>query len=274
MPSAIYHVHPPDQQWSRMWADCDVDREVSLCEKRELAVHLLSVLRTLDSPFIVESGCGVGAWVLYLQQQGFANVVGVDNYAPALRELEARGGRAIEGDVRSLPFGDGSVDVCISLGVVEHFPDGPSACLREMARILVPGGYMFLTVPYYTWARRFLAHPLRSAYIRLRRIPRTFAEYRFRGWEIASLCRSSGFEVVRSTTDDYLSDGLSIGLHMDFPFLRGSGSGKLNGIGTLICKMLRGLSPWATTGGVLIIARKPEAVGAQNLAGIVNEAIA
>jgi SAM-dependent methyltransferase len=241
-----------------MWASCDVDREIELCGKRELAAHLLTVLRTLDNPFIVESGCGVGAWVIYLQQQGFGNVVGVDNHVPALRELEARGGRAIEGDVRSLPFGDDSVDVCISLGVVEHFPENPSALIREMARILVPGGYMFLTVPYYTWVRRFLAHPMRAMYIRLKGIPRQFAEYRFRSWEIADFCRSSGFEVLRSTTDDYVPKKFSLGLSIDFPFLREGKTGELNWIGSMICGSLRGLNPWVTTGGVLIIARKPK----------------
>lgn len=256
MPSAIYHVHPPEQQWSAMWEDCNIDREVELCSKRELSVHLISVLRTLNDPLIVESGCGIGAWVLYLQQQGFGRVIGVDNYAPALRQMEARGGHGVEADVRHLPFDDDSVDVCLSLGVVEHFPENPSALLREMARILVPGGYMFLTVPYYTWVRRFVAHPLRSIYIRLKRIPKQFAEYRFRDWEIAGFCRRAGFEVLRCTTDDYLTDELSLGLAMDFPNLRAGKSGELNWIGTLICKIARGLSPWLTTGGVLVVARK------------------
>jgi SAM-dependent methyltransferase len=165
MPSAIYHVHPPEQQWSNMWANCDLDGEIELCGKRELAQHVLPVLRTFKDPRIVEAGCGTGSWVLYLHQQGFPDVIGVDNYAPALRQLEARGGRAVEGDVRHLPFEDNSVDVCLSLGVVEHFVEGPEALLREMGRILAPGGYMFVTVPYYNPIRMFITHPLRSTYI-------------------------------------------------------------------------------------------------------------
>ncbi len=259
MPAPIYHVYPPDQYWSGMWADCDVDREIALCGKRELAAELLSVLRTLNNPKIVEAGCGVGAWVLYLQQQGFTNIVGVDNYAPVLQQLEARGGKGVEGDVQHLPFRDESVDVCLSFGVVEHFPDNPSACLAEIARILVPGGYLFLTVPYLNWMRRLVTHPLRSAYIWLRRIPRRFSEYRFRDWEIVEFCRASGFEVSHCTTDEYLPKDMSLGLYADFPPLRGGRSDELNMTGAAISKALRTVNPWLVSGGVLIIARKPKA---------------
>jgi len=258
VPSAIYHVYPPEQYWSEMWVDCDVDREIELCDKREIAAPILSVLRTLKNPLIVESGCGVGAWVLYLQGKGFSNIIGVDNYVPVLQQLEARGGRAVDGDVQHLPFGDESVDVCLSFGVVEHFPENPSNCLREMARILAPGGYLFLTVPYFNWVRRFVTHPLRSAYVRLKGIPRRFSEYRFRDWEIADFCRNSGFEVLRCTTDDYLPKDMSMGLYTDFPNLRAGNSAELNGIGRVISRVLRGLSPWLISAGVLVIARKPE----------------
>ena len=83
MPAPIYHVYPPERYWSGMWESCDVDREIALCAKRELAAHLLCVLRNLENPLIVEAGCGVGAWVLFLKQLGFQNVIGVDNYEPS-----------------------------------------------------------------------------------------------------------------------------------------------------------------------------------------------
>jgi SAM-dependent methyltransferase len=240
-----------------MWANCDLDREIALCGKRELATHVLPILRTFDNPRIVEAGCGVGSWVLYLRNQGYKDVIGVDNYVPALEQLEARGGRALEGDVRHLPFDDNSVDVCLSLGVVEHFPEGPDALLREMERILVPGGYMFVTVPYYNWVRRLVTHPLRSTYIRLKGIQRRFNEYRFRSGEFANLCRNSGFEVLSCTTDDYVPKELSFGLHTDFPVLRSGTFGELNKVGTAICSTVRSVNPWLISGGILAIARKP-----------------
>ena len=126
-----------------------------------------------------------------------------------------------------------------------------------MARILVPGGYMFLTVPYLNWVRRIVTHPMRSAYIRLRRIPLRFSEYRFRAHEIVDFCKASDFEVLQCGTDEYSPKEMSLGLYADFPPLRGAQSDQLNSTGIVISKILRGVSPWLSSGGVLIIARKP-----------------
>jgi hypothetical protein len=97
---------------------------------------------------------------------------------------------------------------------------------------------------------------LRSTYIRLKRIERRFNEYRFRTQEFTDLCRNSGFEVLLCTTDDYVPKELSFGLHTDFPLLRAGTSGKLNKTGTVMCGMLRSVSPWLISGGILAIARK------------------
>ena len=55
------------------------------------------------------------------------------------------------GDVRKLPFGDGSLDKVFSISVLEHvFPPegGDVEALREIARVLRPGGKLVLTVPF------------------------------------------------------------------------------------------------------------------------------
>jgi SAM-dependent methyltransferase len=263
LPSALYQtkppdIQPPDEVWARHWAHCDIDREIEMCGKREIVAPMLSILRTLKDPRVVDCGCGAGIWIQYFQQQGIKNITGIDSFAPALRQLEKRGGHAIEGDILRLPFDKESVDVCLSFGVVEHFPENPTACLREMERILAPGGYLFLTVPYYSWVRRLIAHPVRWAYIRLKRVPLQFFEYRFRDWEIINFCSESGFEVLSCTTDDFLPDNMSMGLWLDIPFLRSGKMGELSRMGVVFCKLLRRLNPWLISAGILIIARKPK----------------
>lgn len=61
-----------------------------------------------------------------------------------------REGSDADADVRaeawSLPFDDGSFDAVVSFQVLEHLRD-PSACVREMARVLRPGGRVVLTAP-------------------------------------------------------------------------------------------------------------------------------
>lgn len=49
-------------------------------------------------------------------------------------------------DATALPLADGSVDLVLSLELVEHVPE-PAAVLREIARVLKPGGTVILSVP-------------------------------------------------------------------------------------------------------------------------------
>lgn len=57
-------------------------------------------------------------------------------------------------DGRTLSFGDASFDKVYSLSVLEHIPhDGDSACVRELARVLAPGGRCVITVPFWPTSR-------------------------------------------------------------------------------------------------------------------------
>jgi SAM-dependent methyltransferase len=62
----------------------------------------------------------------------------------------------VTADVGRLPFPDGTFDAIVSLGVVEHFEDGPVGMIRDHARALRPtSGILILTVPYRNWYRRW-----------------------------------------------------------------------------------------------------------------------
>ena len=50
-----------------------------------------------------------------------------------------------------LPFADASVDVVTAFDVIEHCADDVEA-LREVRRVLRPGGRLFMSVPAYQWA--------------------------------------------------------------------------------------------------------------------------
>ena len=105
---------------------------------------------------VLESGCGLARYVRYLTDRGW-RCTGLEyrkETVNAVRrvwpDLEI-----VQGDVAAAPFPDNSFDAVISLGVVEHFPEGPSGPLREMLRVLKPGGVAIITVPCLNAIRRF-----------------------------------------------------------------------------------------------------------------------
>ena len=95
----------------------------------------------LQPPGIVaDLGCGSGVFTDYLARVGFS-AVGVD-LSPRMIELARRlypASRFVEGDVEALPFEDASLDGVLLSGLLHHLPD-PSACVREVHRVLKPGG--------------------------------------------------------------------------------------------------------------------------------------
>ena len=50
-------------------------------------------------------------------------------------------------DGRELPFGEASIDGILSTQVLEHVPN-PSAYIMEAKRVLRPGGYLVMSVPF------------------------------------------------------------------------------------------------------------------------------
>ena len=97
---------------------------------------------------VIEGGCGCGHLVDAMTYWGY-EAVGVD-YAEQtiLRIKEVRPDLNVRlGDVRRLEFEDSSYDGCLSLGVIEHFWEGYEDIIKEMHRVLRPGGYALITFP-------------------------------------------------------------------------------------------------------------------------------
>jgi SAM-dependent methyltransferase len=135
---------------------------------------------------VLDAGCGGGGMPLSLAEEARVSI-GID---PILRFDRAgavlgreRGVRNLHfalADGMALPFRDGAFDLVLSHAVIEHVADAP-LYLRECARVLAPGGHMYLsTSPYLSFAGAHLPRLKVPAPLHLLLGRRTaFATFRF-----------------------------------------------------------------------------------------------
>jgi SAM-dependent methyltransferase len=116
--------------------------------------HLFSeMITTLDIPKdapVLDVGTSAGTSLRMLRELGFQQVRGVDQSSYAIRLCEEKGLGGVDlGDICALPFADGSFDLVLATDIIEHVDDDLLA-LRELHRVLRPGGYLLLTVPTFS----------------------------------------------------------------------------------------------------------------------------
>lgn len=97
---------------------------------------------------ILDVGCGTGANLEMLAQFGAAE--GVDVADEALEFCRAKGLKTHKGLAEKLPFADASFELVTALDVVEHLDDDVAG-LKEMRRVLKPGGRALIFVPAFMW---------------------------------------------------------------------------------------------------------------------------
>lgn len=98
---------------------------------------------------ILDAGCGSGRNMVDLARHG--EVTGVELSEAAAEAARGRHvGHVVEGSVMEMPFAPASFDLAVCLDVIEHLQDDRGA-LRELRRVLAPGGALLVTVPAYQW---------------------------------------------------------------------------------------------------------------------------
>ncbi|WP_328507802.1 class I SAM-dependent methyltransferase [Streptomyces sp. NBC_00391] len=101
---------------------------------------------------VLDAGCGTGRALEPLRAAvGPSGVVLGADLTPAMLEAAVRAGRDRDGqlllaDVARLPLRTESLDAVFAAGLVAHLPD-PTANLRELARVVRPGGTLALFHP-------------------------------------------------------------------------------------------------------------------------------
>jgi SAM-dependent methyltransferase len=100
-------------------------------------------LRPAPDDVVVDLGCGSGQSLVWNAPSG-ATLVGVD-VSPFFAAEALASGQLVLGDLRRLPFAEGAFTKGYALDVFEHLsPQGLAAVLAEIARVIRPGGRVFV----------------------------------------------------------------------------------------------------------------------------------
>lgn len=152
--------------------------------------HCGSGLRLLDV------GCGTGHQMAQLRRRGF-NVTGVDASVAMLEQARLNNPAAELrlADVETLPFPEASFDLVVCVEVLRYLPQ-LSGCLREMARVLKPGGVCLATaVPRYNLNGYWLLNRL-AVILPLRRFVR-LKQFFTTSWHLRRQFVRVGFDSPR-----------------------------------------------------------------------------
>ncbi|MGI8478248.1 MAG: class I SAM-dependent methyltransferase [Gaiellaceae bacterium] len=180
--------------------------------------------RLLPAESFLDAGCGDGRYLAALATLGPLpkRIVGVDiagsTLDTAFRATAAAGvePELVRANLERLPLGDAEFDLVVSIQVLEHLLD-PAAGLRELARVLKPGGTLLLSTDN---RRNLITRTLNGprwvvasiARKRNSRVRFKFPHANFDRRELTELMHASGLVVDRMKTFRFSVVGASPGV--------------------------------------------------------------
>lgn len=142
--------------------DSVVDDSLARENARKLIV-ICRVINDLDGSAsltkdsrVLDVGSGRGRFGIILAELTKCTVVGVDDFGDPTYDFDAiqsasrsHGMELVKSNIlaESLPFEDESFDFVTSVATFEHLPESPSEVMKEIYRVLKPGGTFVLGLP-------------------------------------------------------------------------------------------------------------------------------
>jgi len=271
-----YKQYVPDssQDWDTYWSQTSINQELKIVKTDGLNPIFKKYLN--KNGVNLEAGCGLGKWVISLRQKGY-RILGCDTYVKGLHKLKKHNSELelVGADVAQMGFNDNTLDAYISLGVVEHFQEGPQKPLAEAYRTVKPEGIALIEVPYDSplrqlsrwlfqmkvWAKLPIKLLVETLKLRSPRpkIKTRFYEYRYTKSELLKFVTDAGFEVLELLPKDDLDEKRSIMLWSDYVWMRHPDGElfHLNNLGQMIKQVLNLITPFTYAALIVAVCQKP-----------------
>jgi ubiquinone/menaquinone biosynthesis C-methylase UbiE len=135
-----------------------LQNEADMAYRRRVPT-LMDFLELHDGDRVLDCGCGMGFYLMTMGKLRNLNLIGVDGDVSRLdwAERERVPAQLTSVDIHELPFATASFDKVLMTEVLEHIADDRQA-MREIFRILKPGGILALSVPHANYP--FLWDPI------------------------------------------------------------------------------------------------------------------
>ncbi len=137
--------------WDGVWTDHKVDNysKLRLFKALDKIAYLVSLGVDFKDKTVLDIGCGDGTMLKYLNKHYGIKGIGVDISPEVISKLyKTEDVQFMVGDHRNLSgIENDSVDIVISLGVIEHFEEYLLA-IAEARRVLVTGGVFIMIQPH------------------------------------------------------------------------------------------------------------------------------
>ena len=113
---------------------------------------------------VLDAGCGTGYNIGHYEKAGHS-VFALDIASEAIAGVRQRGFQKVcQASVVEIPYSTAAFDFVFSFDVLSQVPvESAEEAMREMHRVLKPGGYLYVRVAAFEWLRSSHDPPCRSA---------------------------------------------------------------------------------------------------------------